>query len=574
MAKKKAILGGRAVSNIDRQRRSLSDVLHSSAQKSEKERLQYSRQVDYDDIFDELKKEVLGTGISLLAPPYKPGRMYELYEQSAILSSCVEAYVHNIDGYGYNITSSVSDDDDKQTDSNPKVAMLKEFFNAPNDKESFDILRKKLRRDYEITGNSFLEVIRGKDNKPTLLFWVNAQRIRLTMTREPIMVKVWVKRGGSLVGVEAEKRFRSYCMPASDGATSGHRVRFFKEYGDPRIMDAETGRFDDNTSLERRASEIIHFKQGNGVYGIPRWIGALMSVMGGYKANLINYDLFDNQGIPPMIITVSGGSLTKESFDDLVSLFQKAKGAQNFHKVILLQAEGEPVGIEGRETVPHLRVDGMAQYRQEDAMFLRYLDFSRTEVQKLGFRLPGMFLGISDDANYATAYIVRGTAEEQIFVPERTQFDEIINNTLIQDLTDREDELRFKSNGPVLQSKDNVTGLVTTLVNSGVFTVNGLISFVNSLYGLNIALYDDNEAWANEPVPVAMELKQQVSVNTAEQKETPGGLDDEEIAALEKSQKISDALLEIERGIARNISNGSSVVAGAVHKQYEGCNHG
>jgi PBSX family phage portal protein len=550
-------------------KQSLKETLYGDISKAENSLLQYSRQVDYDDIFDTIRQEALGVGITLLAPPYKPTRMYELYEQSAILSACVDAYVNNIDGYGYNISSSVSDDDDEQIDSNPDVKLLKEFFNSPNDVESFDILRKKLRRDYEVTGNSFLEVIRGLDGRPVLAFWVNAQRVRITTSREPVVVSISVTRGGAEVRIPAEKRFRSYCMVSSDGATTGSRVRYFKEYGDPRNMSALTGQFQDDLPLEERASEIIHFKQGSGVYGIPRWIGALLSVLGGYKANAVNYDLFDNQGIPPMIITVAGGTLTRDSFEDVVTLFRKAKGAQNFHKLLILQVEGEQTGIDGRETTPHLNVSSLSQYRQEDAMFLRYLDFARTEIQKLGFRLPGMFMGISDDANYATAYIVRSTVEEQVFVPERTQFDEIINHTIVRDLVGTTD-LQFKTNAPVLQSKDNVTGLVTTLVNSGVFTVNGLISFVNSLYGLNLALYDKNEDWANEPIPTALAGMQQGITGEEKQKDTPGGLDESELADIEKSEKLTKLLKAIEGSLPGN----TKPYTQGLPDKHEGCKHG
>jgi PBSX family phage portal protein len=535
-----------------RRRKSLTDAFQEFVEKSEESRRQYSRQVDYDDIFESLVTDNTFGGIRLLTPPYKASRMYELYEQSAVLSSCIEAYVHNIDGFGFNIVSSVSDDDDKQMDSNPNVQNLKEFFNYPNDKESFDSIRKRLRRDYEVTGNGYIEVIRGKDNKPSLMFYMNAQRIRLTTTREPVICDVQVVRNKKVIIIKAEKRFRSYCMMTNDGATSGPRVRFFKEYGDTRIMDAVTGEFNDSVPIDRRASELIHFKQGNGVYGIPRWIASLLSVMGGWKANLVNYDLFDNQGIPPLIISVSGGELTQDSFDDLVSLFKKAKGANNFHKLLILQAEGQPTGVDGKEAVPRLNISSLSDYRQEDAMFLRYLEFARMEVQKLGFRLPGTFLGISDDANYATAYIVRTTAEEQIFVPERTQFDEIINRTIVRDLIDVNSDLRFKSNGPVLQSKDEIGSLIATLVNSGAFTVNGLISFVNSLYGLNIALYDKNQPWADEPIPVALESKK--STELLPGKETANEDSGEETQEyLQKHQNVYAALQAIEKSLKPHI---------------------
>jgi PBSX family phage portal protein len=535
-----------------RRRQSLRDAFAAMAEKSEKEKAQYSRQVDYDDLFDSYGREsALGGGIRLIAPPYKPGRMYELYEQSGVLKACVDAYVNNIEGYGYNIISGESDDDNLQTEDNPEVRSLKDFFDSPNDMDSLDVLRERKRRDEEITGNAYFEVVRSRDNKPVLMFWANAQRIRITTTREPVVINVSVVRDGKSVAIPSEKRFRSYCMLSSDGASSGPRVRWFKEYGDPRAMNAETGEFvkdDVEIPASKLASEIIHFKHGNGVYGIPRWIATLLSVMGSWKANMVNFDLFDNQGIPPLIVSISGGKLTEDSFQDLLALFRKAKGAQNFHKLLILETEGEPTGFDGREVLPRLGIQNLSEYRKEDAMFLQYLRDCRQEVQKLGFRLPGMFLGISDDANFATAFIVRTTVEEQVFLPERSRFDEVINKTLVRDLAGTGGLLRFKSKGPTLQSTDGLGGLISTLVNAGVFTVNGLISFVNASYGTSIALYDKSEAWADEPIPVAVQAKTasmappKAALPDAEA-ETDAG---EAADTVQKNEKIFSALRDIE----------------------------
>jgi PBSX family phage portal protein len=538
-----------------RRRQSLLDAYQAAVEKSIAERVKYSRQVDYDDIFDSWEsKSNLAGGIRLLDPPYKPGRMYELYEQSSILNACVEAYINNIDGYGYNIVSGRSDDDDEQLENNPIVQELKNFFDNPNDVDSLDTLREKIRRDFEVTGNAYLEVVRGQDNKPTLLFWVNAQRIRISTTREPVISEISVVRSDKLIPISVEKRFRSYCMLSSEGSSIGPRVRWFKEYGDARLMDAETGEFRENIPAENQASEIIHFKHGNGVYGIPRWIATLMSVLGSGKANMVNYDLFDNQGIPPLIVSVAGGALTEESFQDLKELFLKAKGSRNFNRLLILEVEGETTGIDGKETFPRINVQSLAEYRKEDAMFLQYLKSGQNEVQKLGFRLPGMFIGISDDANYATAFIVRTTVEEQVFIPERSRFDEIINKTIVRDITGKKSNLRFKSNGPTMQSTDGLTGLMATLVNSGVFTVNGLISFVNATYGTSIALYDKKEAWANEPIPVAIESKKRSSgesvlpLNMHDDKNVSNETDYE---IIEKNEKIYAAVRDIELAVRR-----------------------
>lgn len=517
-----------------RRRKFLRDSLQSIAKAQDEHLHQYSRQVDYDSLFDAFDKESFGGSCMLLRPPYLPGKMYELAEQSSKLAACISAYVDNVDGYGYDIVSTVSDDDDIQGADNAEATALKDFFDAPNDMESFTTIRERLRRDIETTGNGYLEVVRGRDNTPVMVFWVDAKRVRISATRDPVNQVVEVRRGGQKISVPSEKRYRSYCMLTSEGAATGPRARYFKQYGDPRVMDAETGEFVAFPKIP--ASEIIHFKVGNDVYGIPRWIGTLMSVMGSWKSNVVNYDLFDNQGIPPMIVTVTGGMLTDDSYQDLVALFRKAKGYRNFSKLLVLEAEGTGGSIDGKEAIPKLEIKNMTEHRKEDAMFLNYLNHCDADIQKNGFRLPGMFLGISDDANYATAFIVRKTAEEQLFIPERKRFDEIINKTLVRDFGFS--DLAFKSSGPVLQSTENIPQILSLLVQSGVFTVNGLISFVNAHLGTNIAMYA--EAWADLPISGTSHGFPGDAVGGG-----PGLTPEDALElgeAVEKSQKMSDAL--------------------------------
>jgi hypothetical protein len=167
-----------------------------------------------------------------------------------------------------------------------------------------------------------------------------------------------------------------------------------------------------------------------------------------------------------------------------------------------------------------------------------------------------MFIGVSDDANYATAFIVRTTVEEQVFIPERSRFDEIINKTIVRDITGIQSDFRFKSNGPTMQSTDGITGLMATLVNSGVFTVNGLISFVNATYGTSIALYDKSETWADEPIPTAIDEKKKSSgIQPALSVSASDALDDESADVdkdiVEKNEKIYAAVRDIEQTVRR-----------------------
>ncbi len=68
-------------------------------------------------------------------------------------------------------------------------------------------------------------------------------------------------------------------------------------------------------------------------------------------AQYVNYDLFDSQGIPPMMIIVENGTLTDESRDELHRLISGMRGPENFNKVGLLEAIPELQGLDDKGSV-------------------------------------------------------------------------------------------------------------------------------------------------------------------------------------------------------------------------------
>jgi hypothetical protein len=84
-------------------------------------------------------------------------------------------------------------------------------------------------------------------------------------------------------------------------------------------------------------------------------------------------------------------------------------------------------------------------------MFQKY-DERCEEHVRVAFRLPPLFLGKAADYNFATAVTAYQVAEAQVFEPERKEFDEIINATIMKALGIKRYE--FKSKPVVLQNAD------------------------------------------------------------------------------------------------------------------------
>lgn len=469
----------------------------------------YKRQVD--DIVDTFTTEVYEAH-QLMSPPYLFSRLYLIYEQSDVLQECIDAMCENVDGFGYQLQFLGNDSIEQETaEVKSQYEKASNFFDLANDAESWMTIRKKMRKDFEVLGNGGFEVIRNRRSEIAMVYHIPFKTIRLTRILEsdtPIKVKVKIKRKGKDVEVVVKKYFRRFAQVK----LTGEKIRWFKSFGDPRIMNALTGEFvsDANGNLLKGkkypkipASEIIHFKNdfGGAAYGIPRWIGAVLDIIGRRNAQYVNYDLFNNQGIPPMIIMVSGGTLTDESILELENLVRGMRGASEWNKVALLESNPESVGLEEKGSAK-IELKNMAEYRKDDQMFDRYLK-NTEKVIRHAYRLPPLYVGASEAFTHSTSKNARLVAEEQVFIPERKTIDEFINIQIVKK------ELNitmwsYKTNGPTIVGSEEISKGVETFSKAGGFTINHAIEMANEAFGLQMSKF--SEVWANYPVPIVLKL--------------------------------------------------------------------
>jgi len=334
----------------------------------------------------------------LLQPAYSFSNLYKFYEESDVLQTCIDAFIQNVDGFGYMLQ--FLGDDTKDRDSKPALTeynKLTEFFNKVNDRQSFRTVRKEFRKELEIIGISGFEFIRNLNHEITMIYHAKFLNLRMTSRDTiPTEVEASVRRNGKTVKITVKKYFRRFAQVDIGGKT----IVWFKEFGDPRHMDKTTGTYYDSPKKCKGglASEILYIKNdvGNEPYGLPRWIGSILQVLGRRNAQYVNYDLFESQGIPPMAIMVSGGILNDASIEELEAAVQSMRGVGNFNKILVLESVPQSTGLDDKGTAK-IDMKNLTEFRKEDQMFKDFMATAKNDVRE-SYRMPDLYIG--QNSNY------------------------------------------------------------------------------------------------------------------------------------------------------------------------------
>lgn len=441
----------------------------------------------YEDAFEELYFDAsTKTNAKIIRPPYNFLDLEMLAQQNNSLNQCVTAYEVNIDGTGWEIAG--TEDEDSPEPSDQDISDISDFFNEPNPRESFVTIRRALRRDIENIGNAYLEVLRSLDGEIAFMRRVIGSSVRLVKRADPIMVDVNVRRRGKDMTVKMPVRERAYAQMV------GTRVMYFKDYGASRDLNRWTGEWAERGTLPAgdRASELIHFtaqpdtKTG---YGVPRWINQIPSVLGSRKAEELNLDFFNAGGLPPALIILQGGTLAAEVRKELEAYLSGKGSSKNRAAVIETTATGGSLDSAGsvRVTVERFGAD-----RQKDSMFENYDERSEKRVRS-SFRLPPLFVGRTDDYTFASAFASYMVAEAQVFVPEREEFDERMNVTIMKEL-DPTGNYMFRSLPMSVKNTENQLKALEILATKGAIGNIELVRAMNEIVNMNIEEPEEDEA--------------------------------------------------------------------------------
>lgn len=488
----------------------------------------------------------------VVQPPFDLLVLAMLREHSAELGQCISALEINIDSTGHRFVSRLrmddatkfsptkegqpdqasgeNDDDDDDDDAKEKVqkkpgeitptgekpdperdALLEaarlerialiNFFEYATD-ESFQMFRRKLRIDLESTGNAWFEIIRNSSGRIIGFTHLPSYQMRLgKLDVDPFLVDrpiLELQADGSVRAktIKQYRRFRRHVQSRAIrlrtmDVVDGHKTRWFKDFGDPRRLHKETGKFEDEMNEEKvpdnmLANEVIHLRiySPRTPYGLPRYIGQLLTIYGDRSAEEINFTTLRNNNIPSMMLMVSDGHLTNDTIERIKSFMESnVQSSQNRSKILICQAEsaeGEP-GEQGGQV--KLDLKPLTREQISDAMFQDYSKNNRDTIRR-AFRIPPIFVGSTQDYTRATAESSRRLADEQIFEPERTEFDRLINRIIFPAMGITYH--RFQSNTPNTTDNAQLVRILAGAEKTGGMTPAIARVMIENILGLDL----------------------------------------------------------------------------------------
>lgn len=397
--------------------------------------------------------------------------------------------------------------------------IAKAWFENCSAKHSFEWLRGKKRTDEEVVGHGCWEVLRDSKNRVRRLEHIPGHTI-LPMTDDGERVNVerleWVSSVSTRTVTEA-LQFRKYVQK------DGGNTRYFKEFGDPRAMDSDTGKVYEAKYKKGNDEELVMVKTANEVMwadrkeavpateviyfavesphtpaGMIRWAGWIVSIFGNRAAAEGNLAYFENHAIPEAALLIGGGRLTDDSIRRIKGqLAKKHKGAKNQGRLLIMQALAKTEGRPGENNAntPEMKWVNLSEFQKGDGNFIKYTENNQGGLTS-SFRQSPILVGkIPSDLNRATAWAVLSQADRQVYGPLRREFDRWVNKVLLPSIHCY--AIEFESLSPVGTDIDTMSKALEIGIKGGAFTPNEIRKLFSSW--LNEPFEEIVEEWANLP---------------------------------------------------------------------------
>lgn len=331
----------------------------------------------------------------VVAPPYNLDYLAKLYELSVPHKAAVDAKTANIVGLGYDfVPSSKTDekadslDGDKAEKFQKKLRRLKrELMDAlddMNEEDTFTEILMKVWKDYESTGNGYLEI--GRSETTGQIAYIG----HLPCTT----VRIRRERDG-FVQIIANKAV------------------FFRNFGkdDPNPLGTDSN-----------PNEVIHFKRyapSSTFYGVPDIVAAKTAVAGNDFSAKFNLDYFENKAVPRHVIILQGATINPRLAKNILEFFETGLKGKNHRSLFV------PIPAGNKDKKVELKIEPV-EAGVQDASFNNYRKENRSEIL-MAHRVPVNKIGLPEGVSLAVARDADKTFKEQVCGPEQDTVEKKLN---------------------------------------------------------------------------------------------------------------------------------------------------
>lgn len=471
-----------------------------------------------------------------------------LANNSTILPQCINAYRQNIAGYGIGVK--YRDGDQEETsETEAEWDALQDILNLFTTDMDTKELFEQVVEARETYGIAYLEVIRSREGKVVQLDFVeDVPSVRMSCRLFPGDTQFWYK-GKTITRKKVFRKFKQQ--------VNGKTV-YFREFGDMRAMDRETGEFVKGISLDKQANEILAFPIGPAPYGTVRWIGQILGCDGARRAEFLNNNYFRNGRHMPLAIIVKNGTLTDASLTKLRMYLNGIQGEAGQHKFLLIEAEGTETDFDANKNVD-IELKPLADILQKDELFQDYIENNRKRVQS-AFNLPDLYVGYSQEYNRATAQAAIEVTEKQVFQPLRRSLAWPISNLLLNEYQLKFCEVEFLE--PDVTNIEDLYKLLVIAEKAGGLTPNKAKQIAYDAIGEKSDDYDGD--WGDTPLAV---YQMQATQRMADAQMRNSGAAAQEPQEAAESGGKDDTAEQLDQQIKKAVEANESVEVVSVMKE-------
>lgn len=344
--------------------------------------------------------------LDLITPPYNLDYLSKLYDVSPAHHAAVDAKVESVFGLGWDFIESpkAKRARNKATTQNGRDRLDKAVENARgemtdwldsiNNIDVWEEVMKKVGRDYESTGNAYIEIGRTNGGQIGYIGHIPSEHVRVRRLRDGFIQII------------------------------GNRVAFFRNFGDKTTVNTVTD--------DQSPNEVIHIKKyspSSLYYGVPDIIAAKGPLAGNEFANRYNLDYFENKAVPRHVIVVKGGSLSPSSVNKLIEFFESGLRGQHHRSIFVPLGQAGPNGQD-----PEIEFHDVESGKQ-DFSFGAYREANNEEIF-MAHRIPASRAGVfSANISLAASRDADKVFKESYSRPEQAIFEKKLGRVL-KEITD------------------------------------------------------------------------------------------------------------------------------------------